>query len=152
MRLSEHQATRIAWKIRDVHHQHMHLLHGILAKYKLFAGQPRILFTISRLKNASQREIAGEMNVSPASLSMSIKRMQKAGLLVKKQDPDDLRSNRVELSETGRIVDTELKKELLELDRYMLKDFSGEEMQQLQEMLERIEQNISAYKENIDGF
>lgn len=146
MKLSEQPETRIAWKLRDVHHEHMHQLRSLLQKYKLYAGQPRILFTISRLKNATQREIAREMNVSPPSLSMSIKRMQKAGLLTKTQDPDDLRSNRIELSARGHEVDIRIKEDLLAMDRHMLCDFSVEEIEQLQIMLDRMHKNITTYQ------
>lgn len=146
MNLSDHPATRIAWKIRDVHHQHMHQLRNILQKFNLYAGQPRILFIISHLKNATQREIAAEMNVSPPSLSMSIKRMQKAGLLIKTQDADDLRSNRIELSDRGREIDAKIKENLQDMDKNMLKGFSEAEIRQLQSMLDRMYENISTYE------
>jgi DNA-binding MarR family transcriptional regulator len=102
MQPSDNPATRIFWKVRDVHHRHMYLMKNIHARFGLHIAQPRILFVIARLNGSTQSQIAEEMQVSPASLSMSIKRMQKAGLLEKVKDEHDLRRNQIRLSPAGQ--------------------------------------------------
>ena len=135
---SENPATRIAWKIRDVHHRHMYLMHNIHARFGLHIAQPRILLMINKLNGATQSQIAEEMQVSPASLSMSIKRMQKAGLLEKAQDEHDLRRNQIQLSPAGRKAMESSLQALMQMDTQMMQDFSPEEIELLGSFLDRM--------------
>lgn len=142
MNLEDNPSTRIAWKLRDLHHQHMHEIQHVLENHQLHFGQPRILHTILCLKSATQKEIAEAMNVSPASLSMSIKRMEKAGLLSKTRSQDDLRSNRIEVTESGRKIDETTKSAMITIDDRMLTGFTESELEQLTGYLNRMIDNF----------
>ena len=67
----------------------------------LYFGQLPILQFIHEHPGCTQREIADKIGVTSASVALSTKRMQKSGLLTKEIDSQDLRCNRLELTETG---------------------------------------------------
>ena len=94
--------TRMVWKIKDVHHLHGALMQEVLAGYGLHFGQPRILFTIDEMTGATQKELAKRLQITPASLAMSLKRLQKAGFLDKDVNGKDLRCNKICLTPKGR--------------------------------------------------
>lgn len=146
----DNPATRLLWKVRDIHHRHANLVHNILAKHGLHAGQPRILYVIGRLKDPSQREIAQALNVSPASLATSIKRMQKVGLLEKVSDPQDMRVNKIRITPKGEKAQRESFLEFGGADRLLFSDFTPQELEQLEQYLERIYQKLSKVEESVN--
>lgn len=50
------------------------------------------------------KELSDGINVSPASVAVSVKRMQKSGLITKISDENDLRCNRIALTEMASSV------------------------------------------------
>lgn len=145
------QPTLIAWKIRDVHHLHMNYLQNILSNYGLHIGQPRILHTIRKLDGATQKEIADHLNISPASLATSIKRMEIYGMLNKITNRSDLRRNSVQLSAKGTRVLEDSFNELAEVDSNMVKGFSKEELVQLSQFLDRLNNNLLSLEPHLSG-
>jgi DNA-binding MarR family transcriptional regulator len=143
MHLIDNPATRVAWKIRDIQHRHMLMIQNILERYGLHFGQPRILYTVMTMNGAVQKNIAEKLQISPASLAMSIKRMQKAGLLEKVIDEKDLRTNQIRITAKGLQVHKDSLAEVTTSDHQMLAGFSPEEIAQLNDYLERIYQNLS---------
>lgn len=142
-------AARIAWKIRDIHHRHMQHVHNVISRYGLHPGQPRILHTVACMDGATQKEIAARLQVSPASLAMSIKRMQKAGLLEKVGDRRDLRINQIRLTAEGKRVQAASLAELIASAQRMLAGFSPEEIDLLASYLDRIHQNLQREEEPV---
>jgi DNA-binding MarR family transcriptional regulator len=133
---------RIAWLLRDIQHRHMMHLHGEIEKTGLHWGQPRILHMVSVMDGATQKEIAEKLMVSPASLAMSIKRMQRAGLIEKAEDEKDLRVNLIRLTEKGKRIEEGCFLNLKETDNRMLEGFNSEEIAQLSGFLERVIRNF----------
>lgn len=67
-------------------------------------GNPAILFTLRKHGEnppMTQREIADELGIAPPTVAVSIKRMEKAGLVCKKTDRQDLRKNYILLTDAG---------------------------------------------------
>lgn len=147
----DNPATRLLWKMRDIHHRHANLIHSILAKHGLHAGQPRILYAIGRLNDPSQREIAQSLNVSPASLATSIKRMQKVGLLEKIADPQDMRVNKIRITQKGEAAQKESFAESGRADSLLFSDFTPQEITQLEQYLDRIYQKLLKVEEFVNG-
>lgn len=148
MLMEENPSVRIAWKIRDIKNKHANNIHGILANYGLHPGQPRILHVVNEMNGATQNEIAEELQVSPAALAMSIKRMQKAGLLEKQGDERDLRVNKIHLTPKGKQILEESQANIIAADERQLSGFSAEEVAVLESYLCRIETNL----QNNEGF
>jgi len=65
-------------------------------------GQPYILFMLRDHQegmNWDQKQFAEALGVSPATVAISIKRMERAGLVTRVPDPEDLRRNRIAITE-----------------------------------------------------
>ena len=70
-------------------------------KENIFPGQLPILVFISQNNGCTQKNIADVLNFRAASITDSLKRMEKAGLIIRKQDNKDLRVIRVFITESG---------------------------------------------------
>jgi DNA-binding MarR family transcriptional regulator len=135
--------ARLIWKLKDIHHLHTTLAQTGLINLGLHFGHPRILFTIDDLEGASQKDIAERLHVSPASLAMSLKRLQKGGFIERCADANDQRVNKIQLTEKGRLAIRVCRFQVSMFDRQMIAGFSAEEQDQLSAFLARIYANLA---------
>ncbi len=70
-------------------------------KSGLYSGQPRILTTLMSGDGITLKELASRTRLGPSSLSVSIRNMEKSGLVQKKNPPDDHRTCLIYLTERG---------------------------------------------------
>ncbi len=118
-------------------------------EYKLYFGQMPVLNYIAFNAGCTQVEIANWMQVSPASVALSTKRLQKSGYIVKEVDPDNLRCKRLYLTEEGKRIRKLAFERLGQLDKKMFEGFSEEEMIQFAQYLDRMTINLTGETENI---
>ena len=71
----------------------------------LFNGHPAMLFHIGRKPGITQTEIAQHLEISKASVAVSVKRMEAAGLLRRKADAADRRVTHLYLTPAGQEMD-----------------------------------------------
>ncbi|WP_299546741.1 MarR family transcriptional regulator [uncultured Tateyamaria sp.] len=64
-------------------------------------SQARVLDALDRMGPSSQIELADECNITAASMSTMTMRLLASGFIVRRQDPNEKRSNILRLSKTG---------------------------------------------------
>ena len=104
----------------------------------LHFGQVAIMRTIERNENCTQAVIAELLGVTPASVAISTKRLQKAGFITKTVDEENLRCKRLSLTDKGREAVAQQAELFSRYDAEVFRDFSDEDKQQLMVYLERI--------------
>ncbi len=127
-------------KLNILHRIH---IHKQAVKNGLYLGQLPILEYVESHDQCTQREVADFMEVSPPSIATSVKRMQKAGLLLKAADKSDLRYNRLTITEKGREISRKCRKDFDEIDAKLFSGFSEQECEQLRGYFERMIANMS---------
>ena len=132
----------LQWKMRNISHGRMHVVTDMLSEYGLYYTHPRILGMIHYRNGATQKELADEMNTSPAAMSASIKRLQKAGLIEKISAASDFRINKIKLTEKGLRIHDDTFDKTMAIDRRMLDGFTAEETAELFAYLDRVQNNI----------
>lgn len=118
-------------------------LHGSCFSKEIVPGQYPLLNHLSSNPEATQQELATMLFVSPASVAQSTKRLQKAGLLEKETDPQNLRKNRLRVTEAGQEAVVSVRAVIDALDDRILAGFSQEELASLNGMLERMIINLA---------
>lgn len=113
-----------------------------LAEVSLYRGQPPILMLLYKNDGMSQKEMARALNLSPATMTVTLKRMEKAGLVLREMDEHDQRILRVHLSEKGREMCETGESLIGVVTAELLEGFTLEEQQQLNEYLGRIARNM----------
>jgi DNA-binding MarR family transcriptional regulator len=93
-------------------------------------------------KIASQKELADFLGIRPSSLAISIKRMEKAGLVRRVTDRNDLRRNIITLTKKGEQLVRECTLVFDDIDKRMYEGFSAEEKEQLRKYYIRIINNL----------
>lgn len=119
-------------------------VHRALRDGEVYFGQPPILDVLADRGVCTQNELAKTLNVSPASVAVSLRRMQKSGLIEKEADAEDLRRNFVRLTEKGKAQRDYIHQCFEEIDRKLYAGFTDAELETLQSMLARLCGNLAA--------
>ncbi len=137
-------------KYQELMHEFMYIakLHRVLAGKRLakmnpYAGQwiPVIRYVLEH-DGCTQTALAAFLRVTPASVALSTKRMQKAGYLEKEVDAYNLRRNKLHVTPQGRQLAADCKEAFDALDRETFKGFQEEELEILAGYLDRIAVNM----------
>ncbi len=121
---------------------HSYYIHNASSSCGLYKGQLPILEQASMNENCTQKEIAETLCVSPPSIATSIKRMEKAGLLEKTADENDLRNNHIKLTDKGRELTNNCREVFNGIDEKMFNGFTSEECEQMVLFFERMINNL----------
>ncbi|MCX7614209.1 MAG: MarR family transcriptional regulator [Clostridiales bacterium] len=111
------------------------------------ASHPSILMSLKHEipgMCATQIEIARRIGIAPPTVAISIKRMEKAGLIKKIGDADDLRRNKITLTEKGYKLLTDCEEAVSGIDEQIFRNFSEKERELLQNFYIRMIGNLEA--------
>src|SRR5690349_7187703 len=83
----------------------------------------------------TQSEIAEQLAVQGATVTSILQRMEEAGLVTRRRDPEDNRLVRVYLTETGREKEQSITEQFLKLEATIFAEFSQTDRTLLRQML-----------------
>lgn len=105
-------------------------------------AQHRILMVLSSNGKLNQKDLASFLQVSPATITISIKKLVKDGYISKESMESDNRYNLLQITEKGREVITKSNEIFTSIENMMFSDFSEQEKNLFWSMLERIAKNL----------
>ena len=117
------------------------------AKLKKLGVHPRqipILAVLYKKDGCSQKELVKELGVKPPTVTVSIQRLEKSGLIIRRQDEKDQRVSRIYLSEEGRAIIKEGMQMAKEGEQQILAGFSESELCLMRRFCQQIKENIAA--------
>lgn len=124
-------------------------LFGIVSKYGVYPGQMPLLRLLIEQDGYSQGEIAKKLNIKPSTVAISIKRMEKSGLVTRKSDEKDQRIYRVYRTEKTQKIGRYMKQLLEENERVITRGFSEAERLLLIRFLRQIMDNMDGIQEPV---
>lgn len=89
-------------KLSHISHNFKQIRFSQLEEIGLYPGQPRLLHTLTEEDGISQRSLAQKMNITPATLTRMLQRMEKNDLIIRRADEKDQRIILVHLTKFGR--------------------------------------------------
>ena len=136
-------------KINDAFHayhcSHRSIVDSRFREKGIYLGQPPILKFISDNENATQKEIAEHLHISPPSVATSLKRMEESGLVVRLENKKDARRNTVKLTKKGKELQSFAENTFMRIDDIAYKGFTEEEMDLMVTFLERMNNNLTNF-------
>lgn len=111
----------------------------------IYRSQHRLLMMLGRHPESSQTELADKLEISPAAVAVSLKKLEKAGYISRQSTESDNRVNHVTITEKGRsAIDTSVVY-FKELEGAFFEGFSEEELECLENFFRRIIKNGESY-------
>lgn len=83
-------------------------------------------------------ELGERLRLDSATITGLLDRLTHSELVERRPDPRDRRMNRIYITEKGRTLEKKLKKEMEDINRMILADFTQEEADMLKDMLSRL--------------
>lgn len=115
----------------------------------VYRSQHRLLMILGKHPECSQTELAEKLEVSPAAVAVSLKKLEKAGYIERQCVESDNRVNHIIVTEKGkRTIDISIRY-FKEMDIAFFEGFSMEEMEQMESFLWRMIKNGESYHQKL---
>ncbi len=105
-------------------------------------GQARILVFVDAHPAVTQKEIADACMLDVTTMSRTLDKLQKQGLILRERDPDCRRSCQISLTEAGKAKAEEVRAGFQEIEQVLCSGFREEEIEELAGQLLRIKDNL----------
>ena len=109
----------------------------------LHPGQEWILFQLWNEEGLTQSQLTDVLHVEPPTVSKALQRLEQAGFVERRQDPEDARVSRVYLTQHGRAIQVPVQKIWDDLEALTVKGLSDVEKALLRRLLEHIYNNLA---------
>ena len=116
--------------------------HELLEELGLYRGQHRILRALWKQDGLTHTELGAHSHVRPATITKTIQRMEKAGLVERKHDAEDQRVSRVYMTEAGRALQEDVERTWRRLEDEIFADFTLEERVLLRRFFLQMRENL----------
>lgn len=132
-----------------VSQMHRRTIEKLVGTSGLHQAQHRMLMTLSGHEFGSQSELAHMLDVSTATVAVSLKKLERDGYIHRGSKEDDSRANFVQLTDKGRQVVQSSRMIFDKIDKQVVKGFTEEELSLLESYLRRLYGNLSEIKNNM---
>jgi DNA-binding MarR family transcriptional regulator len=130
--------TLMSQVMRAKHNRMNQLIEGL----ELHPAQAPILFTLIAHDGLTQKGLGDMISLKPATITIMLNRMQKAGLIERREDKEDLRLSRVYVTERGKVIAEAAKLAMDQIQQEAYSGFSSEEMMLMRRLLVHIKENL----------
>ncbi len=131
------------WLFMRTDRLHKSLFDKMASNLGIHRGQHAMLAVIARHNGAvTQREIAAEMEITPAAVTVAVKKLEADGYIERREKLNDSRANDIIITKKGRDILEKTKRSFLSIDAAMLSVFSDEELEQFVGYLVRLQNNL----------
>lgn len=126
---------------------HRQQLQQIMVNEGIFWGQLPILEEIRKKGCCTQKELVDTLQVSPPSITTSIKRLEKKGYLQKEISQSDQRCTHISITPKGNDICIRCRNKFDEMDEKVFAGVSDNDKQLLYNILLTLKHNIENVKE-----
>ncbi len=117
-------------------------IHTLLEALGLYRGQPAVLQALWEQEGLMHTELARRLEVQPATITKMLQRMEKAGFVERRPDPDDQRVSRVYLTGAGRAVRADVQQVGRRLEEEAFAGFTLDERVLLRRFFLHVRENL----------
>lgn len=136
-------------KVREAFHNyhcnHRSVVESSFREKGLYFGQPPMLKYLKEHKNTTQKEMADFLHITPASVAISVKRMEESGLIMRDADKKDARCKNLKLTKKGEQLSEYADKIFEVVDDVSFNGFTEEEIEMVISFLQRMTENIETF-------
>lgn len=136
------QENHLLRRLFIIQRLHFRILQEELEKQDIHPGQPPMLILIQKSEGINQNEIARKLSVRAATVAIMLRRMEKAGLIQRRQDEKDKRIQHVFLTEKGRKICELLKEQAERIEKMATEGLSENEKEELARLLDHVIANF----------
>ena len=141
--MNESKIERLNYKFDYVVKLRFNKSFASLDELGVHPGQCHMITFLNKFPGKSQKELADLLRIKPATMTIMIKKMEKAELVERIPDEIDQRVLRVNLTKKGQELFEKLDKINKKMQKEFYQDFTEEEIDTFYKLLDKMETNIS---------
>ena len=103
-----------------------------------------VMVSLKAERHGMQRDLASAVGIEGPTLTHHLNRMEAAGLVQRRRDPENRRVHRVELTAAGETEFRRLRHTVIAFDRRLRDGLAAEEIALLGNLLDRLRRNVGA--------
>ena len=103
-----------------------------------------VLVSLKGGAHGAQRELADAVGIEGPTLTHHLNRMETAGLVTRRRDPDNRRAHRVELTQDGEAAFRRMVQTVAAFDARLRAGLADRELTALRGLLDRLRTNVAA--------
>ena len=135
-------AATVSYHLAQLAKAHRQRAEELLSRVGLHTGQEFILMRLWSEDGCAQTELVSDLCVQPATITKSIDRLESAGFLERRPDPQDRRISRVYLTDEGRALQKKVEALWHELEATTFGSLSAAEQDTLRRLLSEARKNL----------
>lgn len=147
--LNQFDNKRIIHRIIGFAIKHRKIMQNYLDETGIYQAQHHLLMRISHNQNASQKDLAMAMDVSAATIAVTLKKLEKGGYIKKEMDEGDNRLNQITITDKGNKVVERSKQIFDSTDKKVFEGFTEEEKDTLCALLQKLDSNLAKIENEI---
>ena len=119
------------------------LINTAIESFGLYVGQDLIMVQLWNEEGLRQSQLAERSGIEVSTMTKTLQRLERYGLVERRQDTEDTRVTRVFLTEEGRSLKPTVTEQWNQAEQQTFVGFTTEEYALLSSFLQRIEKNLS---------
>ncbi|MBE5767412.1 MAG: MarR family transcriptional regulator [Clostridiales bacterium] len=133
---------RLGRKLMIISRKRFQLGDILLEKIGLGHGQVPVLMDLNRFGELGQNTLAEKAHITPATMSGTLKRMERDGVIKRRSDENDARVSLVSLTDKGKELAEKARELFLLMDEQMFANVPEEECERILGMMETVQENL----------
>ena len=121
---------------------HRKAFEGLVSRLGIHRSQHILLMHVSRDGGMSQTELAAHLEISPAAVAVSLKKLEAGGYIEKRTATNDSRYNEISITDKGRKIVNTSERFFGEIDSAMLKGIDEKLLDSFVKCLEIMQNNL----------
>ena len=127
---------------------HKKAVDSYVEDHHMARSQHRLLLTLSKMgDNVCQKDLAKQMQVTPAAVAVTLRKLEAADIIEKKTSQKDNRYNRVVITDLGKQIVSDSEKAFRSIDERCFEGFSTQDLKMMLDFLSRMDENLSRITE-----
>jgi MarR family transcriptional regulator, organic hydroperoxide resistance regulator len=132
----------IGYRILQIHRAHRKLAESGFNELGLHTGQEWVLFQLWTEEGLTHSQLVKNLGVEPPTITKTIDRLEKTGLVERRQDEEDARVSRVYLTPAGRALEISVRNLWDSLEAQTIQGLSEVEVVLLRRLLDQVYDNL----------
>ena len=136
--------------LMEVNRRCLTLVFHQLMELGVYPGQIPVLGRIVQKEGSSQKEIADFLHIKPPTVNVSITRLEKAGLVCRRQDEKDQRVSRIYMTDKGKDIIEQAMEKVRRNEQSLFENFNEAELCLMRRFLLQILDNIDGISDPME--
>ena len=132
----------LSYLLRNVGMKYRHYAYNVLGKDRWGVSQDLAIYHIAQNRKLNQKDLANKLDITPASVSVIVHRMESEGLLIRVPDEKDGRQFNLSLTEKGQSLVSKVRSSWSKIQEEITDGFNESEKASLWRLLLKIEKNL----------